>query len=824
MNKAHLYFTGFVLFSVFIFIINELYIILEMKKNNVLLLMLFLVCSSIVCAQMPGKEKKDVLPYKNPSLSVDIRVQDLINRMNIEEKIGQLLCLQGWRMYSKTDEKATQSELLEKAVKEQYIGMLWATLRADPWTRKTLRTGLNPRLSAEATNAIQRYAIENSRWGIPLLLAEECPHGHMAIGTTVFPTSLGQGSTWNTPLIHKMAAAIAVEARLQGAHIGYGPILDLAREPRWSRVEETYGEDPFLVARMGHAVVKGFQGDHINSGSNIVSTLKHFVAYGIPEGGHNGANTNIGERELFQHFLFPFQVAVETGAMSIMTAYNSIDGIPCTSNHHLITDIVRDTWGFDGFFVSDLGSVGGIASSHRQAGSLPEAASLALNAGVDVDLGGTGYARMLEAVKQGLISPATIDQAVKRVLKIKFEMGLFENPYVDPDKASGQVRSSGHKELARQVARESIVLLKNEYNLLPLKKTAKNIAVIGPNADNIYNQLGDYTAPQEADSIITVLEGVKGAVSSGTKITYVKGCSIRDTTETNIDEAIEASRNADVAIVVLGGSSARDFETEYEDTGAASVSDKRKTVSDMESGEGYDRSSLEVMGKQLELLQGVINTGTPVVVVLIEGRPLNLSGLEKEVAAVLTAWYPGQEGGNAIADILFGNYNPAGRLSVSIPESAGQLPVYYNSPRRRRNYVDGNSTPVYCFGHGLSYTTFDYSNIQVSPNDTSVKVSFDLKNTGNLDGDEVPQLYVQDMVASVVTPEKQLKGFQRIHLKAGEARRITFEVPMKDLSLWSQNMERIVEPGDFIISIGASSENIRLKEKFNVQRKIVFEY
>jgi beta-glucosidase len=623
-----------------------------------------------------------------------------------------------------------------------------------------------------------------------------------------------------------MATAIAAETRLQGGHIGYGPILDVAREPRWSRVEETYGEDPFLIARMGSAVVKGFQGDKLNSGLNIGSTLKHFVAYGIPEGGHNSANANIGERELFQHFLPPFQVAVETGALSIMSSYNTIDGIPCTSNHHLLTDIVRNSWGFDGFFVSDLGAVAGIAS-HRQAASLSEAASLALNAGVDVDLGGGGYARLSEAIKQGLVDIPTIDQAVKRVLKIKFEMGLFENPYVDPDKAAKQIRTSEHKKLARQVARESIVLLKNEGNLLPLKSALKNIAVIGPNANNMYNQLGDYTAPQEADNIITVLEGIQATVGSDREITYVKGCSIRDTTMTTINEAIDASRKADVAIVVLGGSSARDFETEYEDTGAASVPDKKNTMSDMESGEGYDRSSLEVMGKQLELLQGIINTGTPVVVVMIEGRPLNLAGLEEKVSSLLTAWYPGQEGGNAIADILFGNYNPAGRLSVSIPESVNQLPVYYNAPRKRRSYIDGSSNPLYCFGHGLSYTTFDYSNINVVPQDkqgqSSIEITFDLKNTGNLDGDEVPQLYVQDLISSVVTPEKQLKGFQRVHLKAGETKKITFTLEMTDLSLWDQQMKRVVEPGAFLVSVGASSEDLKLKKKFTIQHKVVFD-
>jgi len=799
----------------------------NMKRVTILLYMLLLTNSLAIFSQISNSGNKEHLPYKDPTLSVKERISDLIGRMTVEEKIGQLLCPMGWEMYTKTDAGVTQSEKLEKAVDEQHIGMLWATLRADPWTKKTIKTGLNPRLSAEATNAIQRYAIEKTRLGIPILIAEECPHGHMAIGTTVFPTSLGQGSTWNPSLIQEMAEVIAFEARLQGTHIGYGPILDLAREPRWSRVEETYGEDPFLISQMGSAVIRGFQGDALNSGVNIVSTLKHFVAYGSPEGGHNSASVHVGNRELYQNMLYPFHAAVKAGALSIMSSYNSIDGVPCSSNRDLLTDLVRGKWGFEGFFVSDLGSIRGLMSSHRVASSPTQAASLALNAGLDVDLGGAAYITLMDAIKQDLVTLATIDEAVERVLKIKFEMRLFENPYVDVEKAGKEVKTRKHQELAKQVARESIVLLKNENAFLPLKKTIKSIAVIGPNADNMYNQLGDYTAPQEEGRIVTVLEGIKAKITKDTQLTYVKGCAIRDTSETNIEEAIESARNADVAIIVLGGSSARDFRTEYENTGAALVSDAKKNlISDMESGEGYDRATLEVMGKQLELLQGVINTGTPVVVVLIEGRPLNLAGMEDDVAGLLTAWYPGEQGGHAIADILFGDYNPAGRLPVSVPGSVGQLPVYYNnlSPRRS-NYVDMTGKPLFVFGHGLSYTTFDYSNIEVVPDgknekDFSLKVILDVRNTGDTDGDEVIQLYVKDMVASVVTPEKQLRGFQRVSLKTGEQKQITFKLNAEDLALWDQNMERVVEPGEFLISIGASSEDIRLNSKFEIQDKI----
>jgi beta-glucosidase len=731
-------------------------------------------------------------------------------------------------MYSKIDDKVSYSKKFKNSIDAKHVGMFWATLRADPWTMKTLKTGLNPRLAADATNAMQKYAVENTRLGIPILFAEECPHGHMAIGTTVFPTSIGQSSTWNPLLIQEMATAIALEARLQGGHIGYGPVLDLAREPRWSRLEETYGEDPFLASKMGVAMVKGFQGNNIGSGINVVSTLKHFVAYGIPEGGHNSAISQVGERDLFQNFMLPFKSAVDAGALSIMTAYNSMDGIPCTSNRNLLTDIVKDEWGFNGFFVSDLGAVEGLVHSHRVAESLEQASNLSLSAGVDVDLGGRAYQSLSSVINEGELDIAVIDSAVSRVLRIKFEMGLFENPYVDPEKASNSIRNENHVSLARKVARESIILLKNDEKLLPLSKNLKSIAIIGPNADHMYNQLGDYTAPQDEENVVTVLEGIKKHVGKLTKVTYVKGCDIRDTTQTNIPQAVEAAINAEVAIVVLGGSSARDFKTEYQDTGAALIQteNNHSKLTDMESGEGFDRLSLKVMGKQLELLHKVVETGTPVIVLLIEGRPLNLAGYEEKVSALLTAWYPGQEGGGAISDVLFGDYNPAGRLSVSVPKSVGQLPVYYNNPiPERQGYVDGDSKPLFNFGYGLSYSEFEYSNLKIEPIEVKdsihVKVSFNLTNKGEYDGDEVSQLYIRDLVGSVVTPRKQLKDFIRIHLKAGETKTIYFNLSAEELSLFNLQMQKVVEPGYFSVMIGASSEDIRLDDKFKIKNGIV---
>jgi beta-glucosidase len=586
----------------------------------------FALLSPVVNAQ-----KVAVPLYKNEAAPVDKRVQDLLKRMTTEEKVGQLSTLLGWEMYQKQGDNVTVSDKFRKAVKDDYIGMLWATLRADPWTQKTLKTGLNPALAAQATNAIQKYVIENTRLGIPMLLSEECPHGHMAIGTTVFPTALGQGSTWNPALINEMAAAIAEEARLQGAHAGYGPVLDLAREPRWSRVEETYGEDPVLNSRMGVAMVTGFQGKGLKSGVNIISTLKHFAAYGVPEGGHNGGSVATGPRELMQVYLPPFRAAVKAGALSIMTAYNSIDGIPCTANPYLLKTVLRKQWGFQGFSVSDLGSISGLRSNHHTAANATEAATQAINAGLDADLSGYGFGKsLLDALKKGTVTTAVLDTAVSHVLRQKFQLGLFENPYVSPEKATAGVRNTAHVNLARRVAQESVILLKNDKNLLPLNKQTKRIAVIGPNADNVYNQLGDYTAPQADGNVVTVLQGIKNKLGVTTLgdpaiITYVKGCAIRDTTTDTIAEAVKAAQESDVAVLVLGGSSARDFKTEYQTTGAATVKAGEGVVSDMESGEGFDRVSLDMLGKQLDLLKAVMQTGKPVVLVLIEGRPLNLN-------------------------------------------------------------------------------------------------------------------------------------------------------------------------------------------------------
>ena len=745
--------------------------------------------------------------YKDAARSAQERADDLLSRMTLEEKLGQLLCPLGWPMYEKQDsaQQPTWEVRITQAfrdfVQKQHGGSLWATFRADPWTRKTLETGLNPRLAVKAYNALQHYAIDSTRLGIPIILAEEAPHGHMAIGTTVFPTSIGLSATWDTELIEQVGQVIGSELMAQGGTIGYGPVIDLSREPRWSRVEETYGEDVYLTSQMASAMVRG------TSSKGVISTLKHFVAYGIPEGGHNGSPSHIGPRDLEENVLPTFKAAIDNGALSVMTSYNTIDGIPTTCNEELLTGVLHDRWNFQGFVVSDLESIDGIYASHHVAKDRQEAGEMALKAGVDVDLGAHCYALLKESVEAGRLDMAYVDRAVKRVLIRKFEAGLFDNPYLPEDAADG-VRSPENVEVAAQAARESVTLLKNN-GILPLRAGTR-IALIGPNADNQYNQLGDYTAPQAPESVVTMLDGLR---SAGAAVTYVKGCAIRDTRSNDIAQAVQAARRADVAVVVVGGSSARDFRTKYIDTGAAVVD--QAAVSDMEAGEGFDRSSLDLLGLQPQLLREIKATGTPLVVVYIEGRPLDKRWTSENADALLTLWYPGGEGGTALADVLLGRYNPAGRLSVSVPLNVGQLPVYYNRKvPYSHDYVEESAAPLYPFGFGLSYTTFEYSNLRVEgtlPDAAVVKV--DVRNSGSLSGDEVVQVYIRDLVASTARPRKQLCAFKRVKaIGPGETVTVSLPLERSAFELVNPAMERMVEKGEFEIQVGASSDDIRLKQ------------
>lgn len=741
-----------------------------MKTKIYIIIALFLLASC-------SSPKKD---------NIDIKVDNLLSQMTLTEKIGQLCCPIGFNL---------DDEAYHRLMDTLPVGGFWAVLRADPWSQKTLETGPDARESALIFNKMQRYAVENTRLGIPIYFAEECPHGLMAVGATVFPTGLGMASTWDEELLYKIGDAIGEEAACRGAKFGFGPVIDIARDPRWSRVEETFGEDPFLSGTLGGAVIRGMQ-------NHLGATVKHFAAYGIPEGGHNGAASQTGPNFLTTDYLLNFEIAVKNGAKSIMTSYNAIDGVPCTSNSHLLKDVLREQWGFKGIVFSDLGSIWALHSTHRTAENQTDAALQALNAGVDIDLGASNYGTYLKnaVVETHGRASQQIDEAVRRVLRFKYEIGLFDNPYLEIPEPSND------DELALQAARESMILLKND-GILPLQRQedgfsfVSTIAVIGPNADNMYNQLGDYTAPQHPDDINTVLEGIKNRAKPDTKIIFSKGCSIRDTKDADFQSAVTAAKSADVTILVVGGSSTRDFKTSYESTGAALVDDH---ISNMDCGEGFDRVSLELSGMQEELIKEIAKLHKPLIIIYIEGRP-TLKNTANEVAdALITTFYPGEQGGNAIADVIFGNYNPAGRLPISQPRHTGQIPVYYSQPKPH-DYVECESSPFFCFGHGLSYTDFEYNNLNVNILENNLEVSFDVRNTGDYDGDEVVQLYLRDEYATITPADKLLKGFKRVYIKKNDTQRVTFSIPTSDL-----------EPGEFTIMVGASSDDIRLKEKIEI--------
>ena len=736
------------------------------------------------------------------------KIDSLLSQMTLEEKCGQLTCPIGFNLYGKDGDSLWLADDFIDMMDTLPLGSCWAVLRADPWSKKTVETGLQPRESARLLNMMQHHAVENTRLGIPLLFCEETPHGHMAVGTTVFPTGIGQASTWNPALLEQMGEAMGREVRLQGAQVGYGPVLDIARDPRWSRVEETFGEDPYLSGTLGTAVVKGMQ-------KHVCATLKHLAAYGIPQGGHNAATAEVGQNRLMTDYLPSFEKAiVEGGAKTVMTSYNTIDGVPCSANQWLLQEVLRNSWDFKGVVFSDLNAVNAIYATQHVAADPAEAAAIALKAGVDIDLGGYNYGGFLkEALKRGLVTEADIDRAVRHVLQLKFDLGLFDNPYVDEALAELEVGTKESAQLAKQVALESVVLLKND-GILPFGDNIKKVAVIGPNADNMYNQLGDYTAPQDSGRIVTMLEGISD--KGRAEVLYAKGCAVRDENDAIIDEAVRVAKAADVVVLVVGGSSARDFKTSYEETGAAIVNE---FVSDMDCGEGYDRSTLKLLGKQEALMERIYATGKPVVTVYIQGRPLDMNLANEKSNALLTMWYPGMEGGSALADILWGDYNPAGRLPISIPRSVGQIPVYYSQPATG-DYVEESSKPLFPFGYGLSYTQFEYKYLRIDsvPERPGwLEVHFAVKNIGSYDGDEVVQLYVRDEVASIAPASKLLKGFRRLHINKGETAGISFFLTEHDLSVYSKEKGWHAEPGEFTIMVGGSPDNAVLSSSLEVK-------
>ncbi|WP_339321653.1 glycoside hydrolase family 3 N-terminal domain-containing protein [Paenibacillus sp. FSL W8-0194] len=755
--------------------------------------------------------------YKDASLSIEARTEHLLGLMTLQEKAGQLVQLFGWKVYERHGGQITLTESFKEEAAQGKIGSLYGVLRADPWTEVTLETGLSPREGAETMNAIQRYAIEHSRLGIPILFGEECSHGHMAIGATVFPVPLSLASAWNLELYERICRAIALETRSQGGAATYSPVLDVVRDPRWGRTEETYGEDPYLASVMAEAAVRGLQGERLDADDSVVATLKHFAGYGSSEGGRNSAPVHMGLRELHEVDLKPFRAAVRAGAKSVMTAYNEIDGIPCTSDPYLLTDVLRKQWGFDGFVITDCGAINMLVWGHDTAASPEEAAAAALKAGVDMEMSGDMFRAHLEqAVLNGRVDMAVLDEAVSRILRIKFELGLFERPYVDPERAARIIGSREHAALARQAALEGIVLLKNKDRMLPLSKDgAGKIAVIGPNADNMYNQLGDYTSPQPRQKVSTVLDGIRNRLAHAPeRVLYAPGCRIKDDSREGFDTAVETAAKADVVVLVLGGSSARDFGEGTIDlrTGASIVTDSPH--SDMDCGEGIDRATLALSGVQRELAEEIAKLGKPLVVVYINGRPVAEPWIDEHADAILEAWYPGQEGGNALADLLFGDANPSGRLTVSIPKDVGQLPVRYNGKRTTgRRYLETDTKPSYPFGYGLSYTEFEYGPLSLSDSEIAAngytRATVCITNKGGRVGAETVQLYIGDKVSSVTRPEKELKGFAKVFLAPGETREVTFEIGAEQLSFVGRNLEETVEEGEFDVMVGPHSADVQ---------------
>ena len=742
--------------------------------------------------------------YVDRQQPLETRVRDLLERMTLEEKIRQM-------GYTCCVQFAKKGKFSAKLAKDFFKGIGIGGLQ-DP--------RMDPKTGAELVNAIQKFLLNDTRLRIPALIASECLHGHMSPGATIFPQAIGLASSWNTELLTKITTIIAKEARAVGVSQAFSPDLDLARDPRWGRVEETYGEDPYLVSRMGVAYIKGLQGKGPSIDRNhLLAMVKHFAAHGSPQGGINIAPVAVGERELRDTYLVPFRAAItEAGALAVMPAYSEFDGIPCSASKFLLRKILREEWGFRGYTFSDYGAIHILKLGHKTASNASEAARQALEAGLDMEAPAIwAYGqKLISLVRRGKISMELIDQAVSNILRVKFLAGLFENPFADPKQVTKIVNHPRHRRLSRRVAQESIVLLKNKGNLLPLKKGIKSIAVIGPNAD--VAELGDYCFPKSSD--VTPLKGIRKAVSSKTKINYAAGCGLFELSKDGFAAALKAAKESEVAIVFVG-------ESSMSLGGIGWVIDGKPTRPSL-CGEGFDRADLNLPGVQQKLVEAVVATGTPTVVVLINGRPLSISWIAEHVPAILEAWYPGEEGGHAIADIIFGKANPSGKLPISFPRSVGQVQNYYNHkptaggyyhrPGRPgkpgRDYVFMKPSPLFEFGHGLSYTKFKYSNLLVKPSRIApagqVHVSVDVQNAGQREGKEVTQLYINDVVSSTTTPVKALRGFRKINLKPKEKRTVSFVLTDKDLSLINEHMQRVVEPGTFEATVGG------LKKRFKV--------
>ncbi|MEO8336546.1 MAG: glycoside hydrolase family 3 N-terminal domain-containing protein [bacterium] len=758
-----------------------------------------------------------MLPYQNKDVSSDARVADLLARMTVEEKAAQMMCV--WQQKAETLVDAHGAFDLEKARRAfghgNGIGQVGRPSDAGGSGHEPEK-GRNARQQAELTNAIQKFLIEESRLGIPVVFHDECLHGHAAIDATSFPQPIGLGATFDVDLVERLYTMTAAESRSRGVHQALTPVVDVARDPRWGRVEETFGEDTYLCSRMGVAAVRGFQGDaSFADKTRVMATLKHFVAHGQPEGGQNCAPANVSMRELREVFLPPFKAAVqEAGAISVMPSYNEVDGVPSHANRWLLRDVLRTEWGFTGFTVSDYYAIWELGfrpdtHGHNVAADKRESAVLAVRAGVNSELPEPDcYLHLVELVASGEVKESELDDLVAPMLLWKFRMGLFDDPYVDPDIADAIVGSAPNQALALEAACETITLLKNEGNLLPLDAASvKRIAVIGPNADRV--MLGGYSGVPKHH--VTVLGGIKARLGDSAEVLYSEGCRITiggswmidgvlasdpDDDRRMIADAVQVAEQADVIVLAIGGN---------EQT-------SREAWSRNHMG---DRTSLDLIGRQGELVDAMLATGKPVVVLLFNGRPLSITDVSENVPAILECWYLGQESGHAVAQVLFGDTNPGGKLPISVPRSAGHLPSYYShKPSARRGYLFADVTPLYPFGFGLSYTTFALSNARLSAatisRDGSTTALVEVMNTGDRTGTEVIQLYVRDLVSTVTRPVKELKGFRKVQLAAGET--ITVEIPITSdaLAFHDIDMNYVVEPGEFAIMVGTSSRDADL--------------
>ena len=760
---------------------------------------------------------RTALLYKDPAQSVEARVEDLLKRMTLEEKAAQLMTLWEQKAKVQTDagvfspEEASQNfpnGIGQFARPSDKRGVTQTNAGAAGASAGSVNR--DARDTAEYVNAAQRWAVERTRLGIPILMHEEALHGYVARGATSFPQSIALASTWDPALLERVFSVAAREMRARGATLALAPVVDVARDPRWGRIEETYGEDPYLVSEMGLAAIRGFQGTKLPLPSDkIMVTLKHMTGHGQPENGTNVGPAHVGERELREVFFPPFERAVkELPVRSVMASYNEIDGVPSHANPWLLNDVLRKEWGFKGAIVSDYFAVNELVTRHKMYSDVKNAAERAIESGVDSETPDPqGFVHLPELVRSGRVSQAAVDEAVRRVLRMKFESGLFENPYADAATAEAKTATPDAIALAREAAQKAVVLLKNDKGVLPLNPASiRRMAVVGTHARN--TPIGGYS--DEPRHVVSVLEGLQTAAKGRFEVDYAEGVRLTETrcwscdevklipTEVNrklIAEAVDTARKSDVIVMVLG---------ENEQL-------SREAWADAHLG---DRASLDMVGQQEKLARAIFALGKPTVVILLNGRPLSVNYLAANAPALIEGWYLGQETGNAVADVLFGTVNPGGKLPVSFARSAGQLPVYYNrKPTSRRGYLFDSTAPLYPFGFGLSYTTFDvsaprFARSAVSVGD-NVQISVNVANTGRLAGDEVVQLYVRDDEASITRPLLELKRFQRVTLQPGERRTVTFELKPDDLALWNMDMKRVVEPGTFTISAGPNSVDLK---------------